>query len=84
MLAGSVSRWAWLVSAVGAALVGAVVLLGCAGLGNGLGAGLTLNEPHTILRLSGAALAFLPAMAVVAAVAALGLRCAAPGWVGWQ
>ncbi len=82
VLAGSVSRWAWLVSAVGAALVGATVLLGCAGLGNGLGAGLTLNEPHTILRLSGAALAFLPAMAVVAAVAALGVAVRRPG-LGW-
>ena len=82
VLAGSVSRWAWLVSAVGAALVGAVVLLGCAGLGNGLGAGLTLNEPHTILRLTGAALAFLPAMAVVAAVAALGVAVRRPG-LGW-
>ena len=82
VLAGSVSRWAWLLSAVGAALVGAVVLLGCAGLGNGLGAGLTLNEPHTILRLTGAALAFLPAMAVVAAVAALGVAVRRPG-LGW-
>ena len=63
-------------------IIGATVLLGCAGLGNGLGAGLTLNEPHTILRLTGAALAFLPAMAVVAAVAALGVAVRRPG-LGW-
>ncbi|HTY28117.1 MAG TPA: ABC transporter [Mycobacterium sp.] len=82
VLAGAVSRWAWLLSAVGAALTGAVVLLACAGLGNGLGAGLTLGEPSTILRLTAAALAFLPAMAVVAAVAALGVALRRPG-LGW-
>ena len=73
VLAGSVSRWVWLLSAVGAALTGAAVLLACAGFGNGLGTGLTLGEPHTIVRLTLAALAFLPAMAAVAAVAALGV-----------
>ena len=82
VLAGSVSRWAWLLSAVGAALAGAAMLLACAGLGNGLGAGLTLNEPSTILRLTAAGLAFLPAMAVVAAIAALGVALGHPG-LGW-
>lgn len=82
VLAGSVSRWAWLLSAVGAALTGATVLLVCAGFGNGLGAGLTLGEPPTIIRLTLAALAFLPAMAVVAAVAALGVALRHPG-LGW-
>ena len=82
VLAGSVSRWAWLLSAVGAALVGGAALLCCAGFGNGLGAGLTLGEPHTIVRLTLAALAFLPAMAVVAAVAALGVALRRPG-LGW-
>ena len=82
VLAGSVSRWVWLLSAVGAALTGAAVLLACAGFGNGLGAGLTLGEPHTIVRLTLAALAFLPAMAAVAAVAALGVALRRPG-LGW-
>jgi ABC-2 type transport system permease protein len=82
VLAGSVSRWAWLLSAVGAALTGATVLLVCAGLGNGLGAGLTLGEPHIIVRLTLAALAFLPAMAVVASVAALAVALRHPG-LGW-
>jgi ABC-2 type transport system permease protein len=67
---------------VGAALTGAVVLLACAGLGNGRGAGRTVGEPHTIARLTLAALAFLPAMAVVAAVAALGVALRRPG-LGW-
>lgn len=82
VLAGSVSRWRWLLSAVGAALTGAAVLLACAGLGNGLGAGLTLGEPHIIVRLTLAALAFLPAMAVIASVAALAVALRHPG-IGW-
>ncbi len=82
VLAGSVSRWAWLLSAVGAALTGAAVLLACAGLGNGLGAALTLGQPQTILRLTVAGLAFLPAMAVVAGVAALGVAMRRPA-IGW-
>jgi ABC-2 type transport system permease protein len=82
VLAGSVSRWTWLLSAVGAALTGAAVLLACAGLGNGLGAGLTLGEPMIIVRLTLAALAFLPAMAVVASVAALAVALRHPG-IGW-
>ncbi|KAA0107666.1 ABC transporter permease [Mycolicibacterium sp. P1-5] len=82
VLAGSVSRWTWLLSAVGAALTGAAVLLTCAGLGNGLGAGLTLGEPATIARLTLAALAFLPAMAVMAAVAGLAVALRHPG-IAW-
>jgi ABC-2 type transport system permease protein len=82
VLAGSVSRWTWLLSAIGAAMTGAAVLLACAGLGNGLGAGLTLGEPQTVVRLTLAALAFLPAMAVVASIAALGVALRHPG-IGW-
>jgi ABC-2 type transport system permease protein len=82
VLAGSVSRWTWLFSAVGAALTGAAILLACAGLGNGLGAGLTLGEPQTIVRLTLAAPAFLPAMAVAASVAALAVALRHPG-IGW-
>lgn len=82
VLAGSVSRWRWMFSVVGAALTGAAVLLVCAGLGNGVGAGLTLGEPATIARLTLAALAFLPAMAVMAGVAALAAAVRHPG-IGW-
>ena len=38
VLAGAVSRWRWLTTAVAAALAGSVVLMFFAGLGNGLGA----------------------------------------------
>lgn len=82
VLAGAVSRWRWLLGAVGSALAGAAFLMFCAGLGNGLGAGLTLGEPSTIVRLTLAALAYLPALAVVAAIAALAVALRAP-WIAW-
>ena len=71
VLAGAVSRWRWLLTAVAAALVGSTVLMFFAGLGNGLGAGITLGEPQTIARLTLAGLAYVPAMAVIAGVAAM-------------
>ncbi|BBX31097.1 ABC transporter [Mycolicibacterium mageritense DSM 44476 = CIP 104973] len=82
VLAGAVSRWRWLVGAVAAAVLGSAVLMFCAGLGNGLGAGLTLGEPATIVRLTLAGLAFVPAMTVLAGVAALAVSLRAP-WIGW-
>jgi ABC-2 type transport system permease protein len=82
VLAGSVSRWRWLLTAVAAALVGSTVLMLCAGFGNGLGAGLTLGEPGTVVRLTAAGLAYVPAMAVVAGIAALAVALRHPG-IGW-
>ncbi|MDH6197563.1 ABC-2 type transport system permease protein [Mycobacterium frederiksbergense] len=82
VLAGAVSRWRWLLGAVSCALAGAAILMFCAGLGNGLGAGLTLGEPGTILRLTLSALAYLPALAVVAAIAALAVALRTP-WIAW-
>lgn len=82
VLAGAVSRWRWLVTAVVAAVVGSAVLMVSAGLGMGIGAGVTLGEPQTIWRLTLAGLAFVPAMAAMAGVAALAvaLRYA---WIAW-
>ena len=82
VLAGAVSRWRWLLTAVAAAIVGSAVLMFFAGLGNGLGAGTTIGEPQTIWRLTLAALAFVPAMAVMAAVAALAVALRHT-WIGW-
>ena len=48
----------------------------------GLGAGITLGEPHTIWRLTLAGLAFVPAMAVLAGIAALAVAVRHP-WIGW-
>ncbi|HKV20350.1 MAG TPA: ABC transporter, partial [Mycobacterium sp.] len=82
VLAGDVSRWRWLVGAVVAAVIGSTVLMLSAGLGMGIGAGIAIGDPPTIGRLTVAGLAFVPAMAVMAGVAALAvaLRFA---WIGW-
>lgn len=82
ILAGAVSRRQWLLTAVAAALTGVTVMLFAAGLGNGLGAGVTVGDPGTVWRLTVAALAFLPAMAVLAAIAALAVALRRP-WIGW-
>jgi ABC-2 type transport system permease protein len=82
VLAGAISRWRWLFTAVASALAGATVLMFFAGLGNGLGAGLTLGEPQTIVRLTLAGLAYVPAMAVLAGIAALAVALR-HAWIGW-
>jgi ABC-2 type transport system permease protein len=82
VLAGAVSRWRWLLTAVASALVGSVVLMFFAGLGNGLGAGMTLGEPETVLQLTLAALAYVPAMAVLAGVGALAVALR-HAWISW-
>jgi ABC-2 type transport system permease protein len=82
VLAGAVSRWKWLGTAVAAALVGSIVLMFFAGLGNGLGAGLALGEPGTIVKLTSAGLAYVPAMAVLAGLAALAVAVKQT-WIGW-
>jgi len=82
VLARAVSRWRWLLTAVASALVGSTVLMLFAGLGNGLGAGITLGEPGTIVRLTLAGLAYVPAMAVLAGVAALAVAVR-HAWIGW-
>ena len=82
VLAGAVSRWRWLVTAVAAAVAGSAVLMFFAGLGMGLGAGITIGEPQTIWRLTLAGLAFVPAMAAMAGVAALAVALR-QAWIGW-
>jgi len=67
---------------VASAVVGSIVLMFFAGLGNGLGAGITVGEPETIWRLTLAGLAYVPAMAVIAGVAALAVAVR-HGWIGW-
>jgi ABC-2 type transport system permease protein len=82
VLAGAVSRWRWLLTAVAAATAGSAVLMFFAGVGMGLGAGITTGDPQTIWRLTLAGLAFVPAMAAMAGVAALAVALRHP-WIGW-
>ncbi|PRC45365.1 ABC transporter, partial [Mycobacterium sp. ITM-2017-0098] len=77
-----VSRWRWLLTAVASAVLGATVLMFFAGLGNGVGAGLTVGGPATVLKLTLAGLAYVPALAVLAAVAALAVALR-QAWIGW-
>ncbi len=83
VLAGAVSRGRWLLSAVAAALLGATVLMVATGVGHGLGTAAALGEAAPIWRLTLAALAQLPALAVIAGVAALGVALRRPilGWL---
>jgi ABC-2 type transport system permease protein len=82
VLARAVSRWRWLLTAVASAVLGSGVLMFFAGLGNGLGAGITLGEPHLIVRLTLAGLAYVPAMAVLAGIAAFAVAVRRT-WLGW-
>ncbi|MGV0656135.1 ABC transporter permease [Mycolicibacterium thermoresistibile] len=82
VLAGSVSRWQWLLSTVAATLLGAATLLFFAGLGNGLGAGIALGDPGTVGELVLSALAHLPAMAVMTGIAALAFALRM-NWIAW-
>ena len=82
VLAGSVSRWRWLITACAATLIGSVVLQLCAGLGYGLGAAVTIGDAGAALLLTGAALAQLPAMAVMAGIAAVAVAVRRP-WLAW-
>ena len=82
VIAGAVSRWRWLFTAVASALLGSAVLMLLAGLGNGLGAGIALGEPETVVRLTVAGLAYVPAMGVLAGIAAIAVAVRHP-WIGW-
>jgi ABC-2 type transport system permease protein len=82
VLAGSVSRWRWLLSAVGAAIIGSAVLMLLAGLGNGLGAAVTMGQADLVPRLTVAGVAQLPALCVIAAIAGLAVALRRP-WIGW-
>ena len=82
VLAGAISRWRWLLTAVASAVLGSAVLMLLAGLGNGLGAGLTLGEPQTVVRLTLAGLAYVPAMGVLAGIAAIAVAVRHT-WIGW-
>lgn len=82
VLAGAVSRWRWLFTGVAAALSGALALLLAAGAGHGLGVAAALGTAEPLWQLTAAALAQWPALAVVAAVAALGVALRRPV-IGW-
>jgi ABC-2 type transport system permease protein len=76
VLATATSRWAWLGSHLTVALVGSVIVLVAAGLGEGLAYGMSISDAGQIPRLIGVALVYLPAVWLVVAVAVVGF-----GWL---
>jgi ABC-2 type transport system permease protein len=82
VLAGSISRWRWLLSNVGATLAAAAVLMTLAGLGIGIGAAATIGDAGLIPKLTAAGIAHTPAMAVIAGIAALAVALRQP-LIGW-
>jgi ABC-2 type transport system permease protein len=82
VLGGSVSRWRWLLSTVVASTAGSVLLLALAGLGNGLGAAVTVGDVGLVPRLTAAGVAQVPAMMVIARITGLGVALRR-GWIGW-
>jgi ABC-2 type transport system permease protein len=72
VLATSVSRPRWMLAHVGLVAVGIVVLQALTGAATGLAYGLVSGDvPGKVVSLTGAALVFVPAIAVVAALAVL-------------
>ncbi|OUS93711.1 ABC transporter permease [Rhodococcus sp. NCIMB 12038] len=72
VLATSVSRPRWMLAHVGLVTVGIVVLQALTGAATGLAYGLVSGDvPGKVVSLTGAALVFVPAIAVVAALAVL-------------
>ncbi len=82
VLARAVSRGNWLLSAVAVTMLGSTLLMLIAGLGSGLGAATTLHDPGVVWRLTLAALAQLPALLVIAGIAALAVAVR-HSWIGW-
>ena len=84
VLATPVSRWRWAAGHLAVTLAGAVVVLLAGGLGLGLAYGLTIGDLGPVPGLVGDAIAYVPAVAVMAGVglALFGLapRAAAAVW----
>ncbi|MUM16596.1 ABC transporter [Mycobacterium sp. CBMA271] len=82
VLARAVSRWNWLLSAVGVTALGSVLLMVIAGVGGGLGAAAALHNPELVWRLTLAGLAQIPALLVISGIAAVAVAVRQT-WIGW-
>ncbi|MHA4848905.1 ABC transporter permease [Rhodococcus sp. MSC1_016] len=80
VLATALSRPRWMLAHVGLVVSGIVVLQALTGAATGLAYGLVTDDvPGKVVHLTGAALVFVPAIAVVAAVAVVSFG-GAPAW----
>jgi ABC-2 type transport system permease protein len=69
LLATALDRRRWVASHVGVAAIGSVVVLGATGLGTGIADALASHDAGRVAVLTGSALALVPAVWVLAAVA---------------
>ncbi|GIF01267.1 ABC transporter permease [Paractinoplanes rishiriensis] len=86
VLATATARGTWLAAHLSVALAGSAVVLAAAGLGEGLAYGLTVSDAGQVPRLIGVALAHVPAVWLIIAVAGLTIGwaprlCAVVAWV---
>jgi len=68
LLATALSRPRWALSHLGIAVVGSAVIMAATGIGTGLAYGLSISDLSQVPRLAAAALAFTPALWVLAGV----------------
>jgi polyether ionophore transport system permease protein len=76
VLAGAVPQTTWMGTYVGLALVGTVAVLAAGGAGTGLAYGIAVGDIGQVIRLTGVAIAYVPAVWVL-----IGLAAALFGWV---
>lgn len=81
VLATATGRWDWLGSNLIVLAVGSAVLLAVAGLSMGLGAAVAMGQSDLLWDVTASHLAFIPAMLVILAIAAL-LYGLVPGAIG--
>jgi ABC-2 type transport system permease protein len=79
LLATGLSRTRWMLESLAATLLGSIAVLYAGGLGLGTSYGISVGDPGEALRLAGQQLVYLPAVLLLAALAAL-LHGWAPGW----
>ncbi len=81
VLAAAVSRTRWALGHLVTTVLGSIVVLGATGLSLGVSAALVTNDRTLVLGLTGAALAYAPAVWVLVGFA-LALSGLAPRWTG--
>jgi ABC-2 type transport system permease protein len=79
LLATGLSRTSWMLGSLGATVLGSAAVLVAGGLGLGASYGLSAGDPGQALKLAGQQLVYLPAVLLLAALAAL-LHGWRPGW----
>lgn len=75
ILTTATSRWAWAISHLGIALIGSTILLIVSSMMLGISAAISLGDSDVMLKLIGAALAYIPAVWTLAGIAVFLFGC---------